>query len=136
MAVLRENKLRAVLAMLERYAKDPFRKRSLAAKRLHRKRREELKRQRQLSLEEQQLQIEKRIAELEELVQKKGKIVRLPCNQCGRIVEFDLDSVLYLAKMFNANPDDFLLCPACRSQKGAKRRLKSKIRQSSGMQVM
>ena len=130
MAFIREDKLRAALAKLEKFARDPLRKRSLAIKRSYQRRREQL-------AEEMRLQAQERIEELENLRRQKGRIARLPCSGCGRTAEFDLDSVLYLAKLFGgANPDDFLLCPACRSRKGVKRRIKRKIRKAGGLEVM
>lgn len=131
--MLREEKLREVLAKLEKYSRDPFGRRSLSHKRYYEGKRREL--EKELSAEELQLKIEKSVAELEALRQK-GKVARLPCSGCGRVAEFDLDSVLYFAKLFGCDPNDFLLCPVCRSRKDAKRKLKRKIRKSGGMQVM
>lgn len=131
---LRLDKLRSALARLEKFSRDDsLGKRSLRVKRRYREMKEEFV---QKTLEELQMESEKRLEELEELRMKKGNVARLTCRGCGREADFDLSSIIYLSRMFGVNPDAFLLCPACRSQKGVKRRLKREIRRSGSFGVM
>lgn len=131
---IREDKLRAAMLKLEKFSRDPLQRRRLGVKRSYERRRRGYE-QKLMSAEQLEGLFEKRLADIKLLRETAGREARLPCSRCGRSVLFDLDSVIYLSELFRVNPDELLLCPACRSQRGVKRRIKTGAKKG-GVTVM
>lgn len=115
------DKLNEALEHLEKFSIDPLRKRSIGAKRFHRRRRqrEAKKRLEKPRQEKPQTRI---------IDENMRGVHVVPCVRCGVPFECDVDSVVYLSKVFGVNPDEFVICGECRNKRGVKTKLKREIR--------